>query len=190
MPEPVGCDARQRLALSPYEKAMGTFFRLLCVLPLSICPLTLAVANDAAESASLASPDGQLQATFRLDEQGRPVFDVAYRDIPIVVGSLGLEFGGSGELRENLKVVGIRRASRDGTYTIAVGKASAARDHHHELIVSLEEAPPPHRKLDIALRAFDDGNGAQIGADFSTVGRARRFPSRSTSLSLSSSRAH
>ena len=37
------------------------------------------------------------------------------------------------------------------------GKASSARDHHRELIVSLEEAAPPRRRLDLAFRAFDDG---------------------------------
>ncbi|HUG67149.1 MAG TPA: glycoside hydrolase family 97 protein [Pirellulaceae bacterium] len=134
---------------------MRTLFRLLCFLSLPLCPLTAADANDAAQS--LASPDGHLEVTFRLGERGRPAFDVAYRDIPIVIGSLGLEFAGSGALRENLKVVGVRRASHDEVYTIAVGKASAARDHHNELVVSLEEMPPPHRKLDLALRAFDDG---------------------------------
>ena len=96
--------------------------------------------------------------TFRLDERGRPALRCgvprACRSPP---ATLGLEFAGSGPLREGLKVVGTRRRSRDETYAIPVGKASSARDHHHELIVSLEEAAPPRRQLDLAFRAFDDG---------------------------------
>ena len=134
-----------------------TLFRLLCVLSLALGPLTLAEANDAAQTLSLTSPDGRLVATFGLGERGRPAFEIAFRDIPIVTGSLGLEFSGSGPLRENMKVVGVRRVSHDETYAIVIGKASAARDHHNELVVSLEETRPPHRKLDLALRAFDDG---------------------------------
>jgi alpha-glucosidase len=95
--------------------------------------------------------------TFRLDERGRPAFDVAYRDKAAATGTLGLVFAGSGPMREDLKVVGTRRASRDETYSIPVGKASSARDRHHELIISLEEEAPPHRRLDLAFRAFDDG---------------------------------
>ena len=63
----------------------------------------------------------------------------------------------SGPLGEGLKVVGTRRPSRDETYAIPVGKASSARDHHNELVVSLEETAPPRRRLDLAFRAFDDG---------------------------------
>jgi alpha-glucosidase len=126
---------------------------LLIVLTASSCPLPLI----AAEPLTLESPDGRLRLTFQLDERGRPDFDVAYRDQPVATGKLGLEFAGSGPLRENLKVVDVRRQSRDESYAIPVGKASSARDRHRELIVSLEEVTPLRRRLDIAFRAFDDG---------------------------------
>ncbi len=118
---------------------------------------TAALAEDAAQPLTLKSPDGRLRVTFQLGELGRPAFDVAYRDISVAAGTLGLEFAGSGPLHENMKVIGAQRKSRDETYAIPVGKASSARDHHDELIVSLEEAAAPRRRLDIAFRAFDDG---------------------------------
>ena len=136
---------------------MTTHLRLLFVLTLACLPRPLDAAEDASGPLALESPDGRLRVTFRLGERGRPAFDVAYRDIPVAAGSLGLEFAGSGPLGEGLKVVGTRRRSRDETYTIPVGKASSARDHHNELIVSLEEEAPPRRRLDLAFRAFDDG---------------------------------
>lgn len=126
---------------------------LLFVLALSACPSPL----RAAEPMTLASPDGRLRLTFRLDDRGRPEFDVAYRDTSVATGSLGLRFAGSGPLREGLKVAATRRGSRDETYAIPVGKASSAGDRHNELVVTLEEAAPPRRRLDVAFRAFDDG---------------------------------
>ncbi len=136
---------------------MNTVFRLLSVISMSLCASTIVGAQDTPPPLTLASPDSRLRVTFKLGEKARPVFDVVYRDVLLVTGSLGLEFAGSGILRENLKVVDVRRATRDEHYAIAVGKTSAARDHHHELVVSLAESTPPHRKFDVALRAFDDG---------------------------------
>ena len=125
----------------------------LCALVLCSGPSWL----DAAEPITLDSPDGRLRATFRLDAGDRPGFEVAYRGKPVASGTLGLEFAGSGPLFENLTVVGSVRREVDDTYKIAVGKASSARDHHHELVVSLEEPAPPRRRVDLAFRAFDDG---------------------------------
>ncbi len=137
---------------------MTTPLRLLpIVLIVTFCPRPLNAAEVASEPLTLRSPDGRLRVTFRLDERGRPDFDVAYRDERVASGTLGLEFAGAGPLRENLKVVGVRRQRHDETYAIPVGKASSARDHHHELIVALEETAAPHRRLDLAFRAFDDG---------------------------------
>ena len=136
---------------------MTTTLRVLIVLAVAPCLGPLVAAEIASEPLTLQSPDGRLRATFRLGEGGRPEFDVAYRDRPVATATLGLEFAGSGPLREDLKVVAVRRQSRDESYAIPVGKASSARDRHHELIISLEEASPPRRRLDIAIRAFDDG---------------------------------
>ena len=106
---------------------------------------------------TLESPDGRLRVTIRLGERGAPCFEVDFRGKPVASGTLGLEFAGSGALRDHMKVVGTRRRSVDETYPIPVGKASSARDRHHELIVSLEEEAAPRRGLDLAFRAFDDG---------------------------------
>jgi len=131
--------------------------RSLVVLALLSCPPPLAAAEDASKPLSLESPHGRLRVMFRLDGQGRPAFDVAYRGTPVAAGTLGLEFAGSGYLGKGLKVVGTRRTSRDETYAVPVGKASAARDRHRELVISLEETAGPKRKLDLTFRAFDDG---------------------------------
>jgi len=136
---------------------MTTPLKTLFALILSCCPPPLSTAQIAPRPLTLESPDGRLRVTFQLGERGRPGFDVAFRDKPVASGTLGLEFAGSGPLREDLKVVGTRRRSVDESYAIPVGKASSARDHHRELIISLEEEAAPRRRLDLAFRAFDDG---------------------------------
>lgn len=136
---------------------MTKHLRLLFLFTLACLPRPLEAAEDASGPLALESPDGRLRVTFRPGERGRPAFDVVYRDIPAAAGSLGLEFAGSGPLGEGLKVVGTRRSSRDETYKIPVGKASSARDHYNELVVSLEEQAAPRRRLNLAFRAFDDG---------------------------------
>jgi alpha-glucosidase len=118
------------------------------------CPTTLAEAPPG--PSRLESPDGRLSVTIRLGDEGRPAFDVAHRGKAIAGGTLGLEFAGSGPLRDRLKVVE-RRQDRNETYEIPVGKCSSARDRHNELVLSLEEAAPPGRRLEVAFRAFDDG---------------------------------
>ncbi len=129
------------------------------LLAIGFCGLTgpVPAAPPGPEEFRLESPDGRLRLTFRLDAQGRPGFDVARDGTPVAAGTLGLEFAGAVPLREHLKVLDTRRQSHDETYTIPVGKAASARDHHNELAVSLQEAGPPGRRLDLAFRAFDDG---------------------------------
>ncbi|HSG72860.1 MAG TPA: glycoside hydrolase family 97 N-terminal domain-containing protein, partial [Planctomycetaceae bacterium] len=123
---------------------------------LLIPPLAIAAEKDA-RPLTLDSPDSRMRVTFEIDEQGRPVFDVTFKDAQVASGMLGLVFAGSGPLDKNLKINGTRRSSRDREYGIPVGKASAARDRHNELQVELVETSPPQRKLNIVLRVFDDG---------------------------------
>ena len=124
---------------------------LLCCLPVPNGP------EDAASPLAIQSPDSRLRAIFRLDDRGRPGFEVAFRGRPVASGTLGMEFAGSGPLRDGMKVIGSRRRAVDESYQITVGKASSARDRHQELVVSLEEQANPRRKIDVAFRAFDDG---------------------------------
>lgn len=123
------------------------------LLPLIVSP----IATTLAQPATVTSPDDHLRLTFHLSEQGRPEFNVEYHHVRIVAGALGLEFLGSGLLRDHMQLSSTSQSSRDRTYAIPVGKASTARDHHHELIVSLKENLPPYRKLDVVIRAFNDG---------------------------------
>ena len=110
-----------------------------------------------AQGQAVSSPNGQVKASFRLGEQGEPQLSVSYGDKTLVDSRLGLQFAGSEPLRQGFAITGVDKKEHDETYEIAVGKASSARDHHRELIVSLKEKEAPGRRLQIAFRAFDDG---------------------------------
>lgn len=109
-----------------------------------------------AEPLRVASPDGDLAMSLSVSPAGEPVYQVTRRDHIIASGSLGLEFAGSGSLDKNLKIVSSRQASHDQTYSVSVGKASTIRNHYHELTVGFQEQTGPHRRFDVAVRAFDD----------------------------------
>ena len=111
----------------------------------------------AAEPITLDSPDGRLRLTFRLDDGGRPGFDLAYRGKAVAGGTLGLEFAGSGPLGEGLTLGVVNRSSVDATYPVAVGKASTIRDHHNELSIWLREPGAAGRHANVEFRVFDDG---------------------------------
>ena len=138
----------------------------LAVLAFLNCTLLLAAADDVSLPLCLESPNRHLRVMFRLDEQGRAAFEVAHGGAPVASGTLAVEFAGSGLLAKGLRVVRTRRASRNKTYDITVGKALVARDQHQELVVSLEETSSPNRKLDILFRAFDDGMAFQYMCRF------------------------
>ncbi len=103
------------------------------------------------------SPDGRLKATVFLGNSGEPVLDLSSANRALIGVKLGLDLAGSGPLETGLRRVGVRQSSVDTTYTIPVGKTASARDQHNELIVLWEEVLAPHRRLELAVRVFDDG---------------------------------
>lgn len=127
------------------------------VLALAASCLSTLAADVAPDSLDVSSPNGRLKVAVRIEGDQPPTYSVTYRDVPVASGPLGLNFACSGPLGAGLKVVGTKRSSRDETYAIAVGKASSARDHHNELVVSLQETVKPGRRIELVFRAFDDG---------------------------------
>ncbi|MBA3484543.1 MAG: glycoside hydrolase family 97 protein [Pirellulales bacterium] len=121
------------------------------------CAASLAAAQPASQAEQLESPDGRIRAIFRLGADGELGFDVKLGDAVIAQGAVGLKLANSAPMERGFKVVNVERRSRDETYSIPVGKTSTARDHHNAMIISLQEEAAPQRRLDVELRAFDDG---------------------------------
>jgi alpha-glucosidase len=70
---------------------------------------------------------------------------------------LGLDLRPGGLWGQGLEVTGEQQRSINQTYPIIAGKTSVGHDSCHELTVSFRETDAPQRRIDIALRAYDDG---------------------------------
>ncbi len=117
-----------------------------------------AVAQPAATSVRVASPDGQIVITltgaesnsdnlrYSVDFHGRQLF---------APSELGLELEGQPPLGPGMHLTGSETTAVDESYTIPVGKTSTVRDHYNGVRADFEDSHG--RKLTIEARAFDDG---------------------------------
>ena len=111
-------------------------------------------------SVTVTSPDGRVEIVLDAapGASAGPSYHVRFRGATVVGDSrLGLDLAGSRPLGAGLRVAGVTRREHDETVRGILGKASTARDHYREATVALEEASPPHRRLEVVLRAADDG---------------------------------
>ncbi len=113
---------------------------------------------------SVESPDGNIKMSFRLNSDLEPQYSITYRSLNFLKWSnLGLNFKGSGQLNSGFNIIGVENNSIDETFRIYSGKSAYSRNYCNEIKVSLEEKNSPNRKLDIYLRAYNDGAALRYG---------------------------
>ena len=130
----------------------------------------------------LTSPDGNLEMTFSLNEKGIPMYDLTYKNKPVIKPSkLGLELltenpekqtdfewkaekPSQEELDEKANLMSefvlkdSETSTFDETWTPVWGEEKEIRNHYNELAVTLEQ-PKTERWMVIRFRLFDDGLG-------------------------------
>ena len=110
----------------------------------------------AAQPHAVASPDGR--TTVTLSTEGGLRYAVARDGRPLVHPSrLGVVLSDGDTLGARARVRSATRAARDQTWTQPWGETERVRDHHAELRLALEEEDG--RRMDLVVRAFDDGVG-------------------------------
>jgi alpha-glucosidase len=128
--------------------------------------LALAAAGvGPAAGAELASPDGRIHVTVGVKERLEPwpsgrrlYYSVAWKGRTVVLDSaLGLDFADQPPIARDLVVEKSESRSFRSTWTTVVGKSREVLDHGNELTLSLREAAPPRRRLEVVFRAYDDG---------------------------------
>lgn len=121
--------------------------------------LLLTTAPAAAAPIDLTSPDGKVAVRIDQDNAERLTYAVRYGDVAILAPSiLGLDLEGQRKaLVGGLTITGTATRTSDSTYRLVAGKVSTARDHFNEVTVSLAEKDAPGRKLEVIIRAYDDG---------------------------------
>ena len=120
------------------------------------CATLFAVSLPAQKAVKLLSPNGSLQFSFKLTKTG-PAYDILYKGKPVVTGGeLGVSFQ-EGEFKSNLKAGKAITRNGEEKYSLLIGKTSAVQEPYRELTIPLEQTVAPFRKLNIVVRAFNDG---------------------------------
>lgn len=111
---------------------------------------------SAQKSVEASSPDGKIRFSLRL-ENDAPVYKVFYEKQVIVENSsLSFDFD-SGYFGKNLKINKPVHRKIDETYELVVGKNKRVRNQCREVTIPFEEKEKPFRKINLIVRAFNDG---------------------------------
>jgi len=105
----------------------------------------------------LTSPDGQLIFSFKLTQKA-PVYKIIYKGKTLIDDSeLGLAFSGADNFGAALQVLKPLFNKVDEHYDLVVGKVKTVRDEHNEVVIPLVERRGGKRRVNLAVRAFNDG---------------------------------
>ena len=140
--------------------------RKLLLLCLMVLPL-MAMAKKSAKL-EVASPNENVKLCFWLDEQGRPTYEMTFKDRPVVLPShLGLVLAKDKHASKGLKETDLMDGfdianstidEADETWEPVWGETKTIRNHYRQLIVNLEQSS--HRRvMNLVFRVFDDGIG-------------------------------
>lgn len=117
----------------------------------------LVAAPAAGQTLELVSPDGANRVVVALDRQGVPNYTVQRRgELILAPAPIALDLDRD-MLGWGMAVTGSEASSADTRYRIVLGKAAEGRDHYNQRIVHLQERGGAKRRMDIILRAYDDG---------------------------------
>jgi alpha-glucosidase len=131
--------------MKPLLRALGL------IAALGVAPMTA----EAEEAGRLASPNGHVEIRFGVEGE-RAAYEVLMNGRSVIAPSpLGLELRG-GSLTK-VRRLGESRVAVDQRYRLVAGKASDVRNAYNEATFSLQETSATARRLDIVLRAYDDG---------------------------------
>ena len=109
------------------------------------------------QSASVKSPDGHIVFSFTLTKE-MPVYQVSYLGETVVNSSeLSLEFKETGRFASNLSMSKPKVVSVDNRYELLIGKTKNVHHPYRQLIIPLQEKAGAGRKINIVVRAFNDG---------------------------------
>jgi alpha-glucosidase len=114
---------------------------------------------------AVSSPDGSLTIALSLEAKPQPYasgkrayYRVTYKGAPVLADSpLGLDFQGAEPLERDFEVVTTKERTQDSTWENSFGAIHTVPDRYNELTVSLREKLAPGRRVDIVLRAYDEG---------------------------------
>jgi alpha-glucosidase len=110
----------------------------------------------AQKNISLSSPDEKLY--FSLDlKDGEIAYQIVFKkNILIKESPISFEFD-NGNFEKNLKLNKATFSQVDEKYKLIIGKTSTVHSVYKQVIIPIEETAKPNRKINLIVRAFNDG---------------------------------
>ena len=109
--------------------------------------LALLILPLMASAGEVASPNGNVKVKFWVDQQGRPTYEMTYKERPVVLPShLGLELAkdkhasagmDETDLMDHFTIVKEEQSELDETWQPVWGETRNIRNHYRELAVTL-----------------------------------------------------
>ncbi|MBX2921459.1 MAG: glycoside hydrolase family 97 catalytic domain-containing protein [Chitinophagaceae bacterium] len=114
--------------------------------------------NGQALPVDIISPNGKLRASFYLgSEKGELSYSVAYQGRPVILKSaFGIAWNGI-NWNDELILEGQTNRQQDTTWHPVYGERNVVRDHFNETTLTLGKKGFAGRKLQIVVRAYDQG---------------------------------
>ncbi len=145
--------------------------------------LTFGNETRAEQVAHVASPNGALEVSLDLDNEGRPSYSVTRRGVAIIAPSrLGFIFADREKFERRVSLA--RQTSRtfDETWEQPWGERRFVRNHYNELVATLAQRDGP--ALDVIFRVYDDGVGFRYAFPEQDALREARIVSELTEFNI------
>jgi hypothetical protein len=122
--------------------------------------IAFVIACSIINSQTIQSPDGNLTLTFKLTDEGVPVYQLNYdRQIVIKESRLGLSLKETPSLDEGFTISKVDSSSTDEIWEPVWGEVKLIRNHYKELCITLLQGKANNRTITIRFRLFNDGLG-------------------------------
>lgn len=108
----------------------------------------------------ITSPDKNVTLKFSLDAKGTPVYELSYKQKPVILPStLGLEIQSENSFLDGFAITDSKETAVDETWNPIMGEQKTIRSNYNELLVTLAQKQYNDRYIRIRFRLFNDGLG-------------------------------
>jgi hypothetical protein len=126
-----------------------------CLIGLAVCGCVYAQGDN-----DIQATMNKVKLDFKLDADGRPVYDVFYGQQPVIKPSrLGIKLLDDSNFDDHFEIKATERKTVDDTWDPVWGEVKHIRNHYEQVTIHLKQQNAPKRLLDIVFRVFEDGVG-------------------------------
>ncbi|NOU60789.1 glycoside hydrolase family 97 protein [Marinifilum caeruleilacunae] len=128
--------------------------RVLFALAISIFICACTTSNQV----GLKSPSGDIAFELKIDKKGQMHYSLLLENKEVIASSkLGMRLQNDSSFTNGLRIVDIKKGSKNEVWKPVWGPNESIREHYNELILSMRNHE--NKKLNLYVRLFDDGLG-------------------------------